>query len=336
MSSTRHDAGPRRKWSVGMAVYAVVVVIVVGLAVSQSFIRAGASTTIRDKATFIAPAGAGGGWDTFMREAQAAARDHGLASTIQVRNVPGANGTIGLRQLNSLKGRPDVAMVGGSGIVAGEIEGNTSIHLTDMTPIARVVEEYDVVLVPASSPYKTLKDLIAAWKKNPKAVPFTGGGSFDELVMAQLAKAAGIDPKKVAYIPKSGGGEVAQALVTKTAAAALSGYPDVVDQIASGRLRALGIAAKEPLQGVKIPTLRSMGYDVTLANWRAVFAPPGISADEAGEIRDVFKSVTKTPEWSDAVKNYKWNPVWLEGPAFEKFLRNEYKVIGGLYEDLGK
>lgn len=336
MDPSENDSGSRPRWSAGLAIYAVVVAVVVGLAISQSFVRAGASTTIRDKATFIAPAGAGGGWDTFMREAQVAARDNGLASNIQVRNVPGANGIIGLTRLASLEGRPDVAMVGGLGQIAGELEANTSVHVKDMTLIARVVEESYVVLVPAKSPYKNLKDLVAAWKKNPRKVPFTGGGSSDELVMAQLAKEAGIDPKDVAYIPKSGGGEVAQALVTKTAAAAVSGYPDVVDQVASGRLRALGIAAEEPVPGVDLPTLRSQGYDVTIANWRGIFAPPGISKEEADEIRDLFKEITRTPEWKKAVKNYKWNSVWLEGAAFEKFVDDEYATIGGLMKDLGK
>lgn len=319
-----------------MLVYAVVVLVVVGFAVSQSFIRAGASTSMRNKATFIAPAAAGGGWDTFMREAQVGARDNGIATNIQVLNVPGADGTIGLTRLNSMAGRPDVAMVGGTGLIAGELQLDSPTHLSDMTPVARVVEEYDVIVVPASSPYKTLKDLLAAWKKDPAKVPLTGGGSFDELVLAQLAKAAGIDPKEMSYIPKSGGGEVAQALVTKTAAAAASGYPDVSDQVESGRLRALGIAAKKPLKGVKIPTLRSQGYDVTLTNWRAIFAPPNVSRKQAGVIRDIFKEVTGTTEWKKAVATNKWTPVWLEGTEFKKFVASEYKLIAGLYKDLGK
>jgi putative tricarboxylic transport membrane protein len=318
----------------GMVVYAVIAAVVISLGVVTSVQRAGASTDIRHKATLIAPAAAGGGWDTFMRESQNSMRENELATNIQVLNVPGAAGTIGLTRLAQLDGRGDVAMVGGTGLVAGVEQTGSTVKMSDVTPIARVVEEYDVVVVPADSPYETLEQLITAWKADPAEVAFTGGGSFDQLVMAQLAKAAGITPGDVTYIPKSGGGEVAQALVTGTADAATSGLPDVRDQIEGGRLRALGIAAEQPVEGVDIPTLVDEGYDVTLANWRAVFAPPGITDEEAEVIRDTFEESTKTAEWADAVDRNKWTEVWLDGEEFQDFLRDEEQLVADLYEEL--
>lgn len=325
------DAGRSR---LGMVVYAVIATVVISLGVVTSVQRAGASTDIRHKATLIAPASAGGGWDTFMRESQNSMRENDLATNIQVLNVPGAAGTIGLTRLAQLDGRADVAMVGGTGLVAGVEQTGSTVKMSDVTPIARVVEEYDVVVVPADSPYENLEQLIAAWKADPAEVAFTGGGSFDQLVMAQLAKAAGITPADVTYIPKSGGGEVAQALVTGTAEAATSGLPDVRDQIEGGRLRALGIAAEQPVDGVDIPTLLDEGYDVTLANWRAVFAPPGITDEEADVIRETFEESTKTAEWADAVDRNKWTEVWLDGQEFRDFLRDEEQLVADLYEEL--
>jgi putative tricarboxylic transport membrane protein len=333
-----HDApgggGHPGRVRLGMAVYAVIAAVVISLGVVTSVQRAGAATDIRHKATLIAPAAAGGGWDTFMRESQNSMRENELATNIQVLNVPGAAGTIGLTRLAQLDGRADVAMVGGTGLVAGVEQTGSTVKMSDVTPIARVVEEYDVVVVPADSPYENLEQLISAWKADPGEVAFTGGGSFDQLVMAQLAKAAGIAPGDVTYIPKSGGGEVAQALVTGTAEAATSGLPDVRDQIEGGRLRALGIAAERPVEGVDIPTLLDEGYDVTLANWRAVFAPPGITDEEAEVIRDTFEASTETAEWADAVDRNKWTEVWLDGEEFHDFLRDEEQLVADLYEEL--
>jgi putative tricarboxylic transport membrane protein len=321
---------------VAMTVYAVIAVVVIAVGVIASVQRAGTSPDLRHKATLIAPAAAGGGWDTFMRESQNSMRENDLATNIQVQNIPGAAGTIGLTRLAGLDGRADVAMVGGTGLVAGVEQTGSRVKMSDVTPIARVVEEYDVVVVPADSPFQKLEDLVAAWKADPGAVAFTGGGSFDQLVMAQLAKAAGIKPADVTYIPKSGGGEVAQALVTGTANAATSGLPDVADQIVGGRLRALGLAAEEPIDDVDIPTLRELGYDVTLANWRAVFAPPGISAKEAEVIRATFEESSRTPEWADAVDRNNWTEVWLDGQDFEDFLHDEEQLVSDLYEELNQ
>lgn len=190
-------SGSRGRPSLGLVVYGVVATVVIVLGVVSSFQRAGVSADLRTKATLIAPASAGGGWDLFMRQAQNAMRENDIASNIQVLNVPGAAGTIGLSNLQRREGEAGVAMVGGAGLVAGVEQLDSPVRLSDVTPVARVVEEYDVVVVPADSPYETLDDLVTAWDEDPGAVPFTGGGSFDQLVMAELALAADIDPREV-------------------------------------------------------------------------------------------------------------------------------------------
>lgn len=328
----RPPGGTRRLVTLG--VYGVVAAVVIATAVFFSFQRGDKAPDIRSKATLVVPAGAGGGWDLVMREAQRAMRDNKIATNIQVLNIPGAAGTIGLARLASMDGRGDVVMVGGSGLVAGVQQTKSSVRVQDVTPIARIFEEYDVLVVPADSPYKTVQDLMDDWRKDPGGIAFTGGGSFDQLVMAQLAKAAGVDPKKTTYIPKSGGGEVAQALVTHTAKAALSGYADLSDQIASGRLRGLAIAAKQRLEGVDLPTLVESGYDVTLANWRALFGAPGITPEDVAAIRGMFDETLATPEWKDAMRRNQWTGVWMEGPDLTQFIADEDELIAGLYREL--
>ena len=102
----------------------------------------------------------------------------------------------------------------------------------------------------------------------PRVDPWTGGGSFDQLVVTDLALEAGIEPVETTYISSDGGGEAIQALLNGTAGAATGGYPDNIDQIESGRLRALALVAPEPVDGIDIPTAREQGYDITLSNWR--------------------------------------------------------------------
>ena len=317
-----------------MTVYGVVAAVVIGLASFFSIQSASGGSDLRANLTLIAPAGAGGGWDTFMREQQQAMRTNGLVNNSQVVNIPGAAGTIGLGKLSTMHGQANTLMVTGAGLVAGVAQTGSPVTHDDVRPIARVVEEYDVVVVPADSPYGTVDELVAAWRAEPGEVAWTGGGTFDQLVMTELALEAGIEPAETTYIPKSGGGEATQALITGTADAATSGYMDVADQIEAGRLRALGMAAPQRLEGVGIPTLTEQGYAVDLANWRAVLAPPGITDEEFAELRALVEESVATPEWQEAVERNKWTEVWLAGEEFDEFMASEQERIAMLVEEI--
>ncbi|MFI7495574.1 tripartite tricarboxylate transporter substrate binding protein [Kocuria sp. M4R2S49] len=317
-----------------MTVYGVVAAAVIGVAAFFSFQSATAGSDIRSNLTLIAPAGAGGGWDTFMREQQQAMRVNSLVNNSQVVNIPGAAGTIGLGQLSTMEGQANTLMVTGAGLVAGVAQLDSAVTHDDVRPIARVVEEYDVVVVPADSPYETIDELVEAWRANPAEVAWTGGGTFDQLVMTELALEAGIEPSETTYIPKSGGGEATQALITGTADAATSGYMDVADQIEAGRLKALGMAAPQRLDGVEIPTLAEQGFAVDLANWRAVLAPPGITDEEFAELRTLLEESVATPEWQEAVERNKWTEVYLAGDEFDEFMASEQERIAALVEEI--
>ncbi|WP_226345076.1 tripartite tricarboxylate transporter substrate binding protein [Agilicoccus flavus] len=317
-----------------MAIYAAFAALVIGAAAFFSVTSASGGSDIRANLTLIAPAGPGGGWDTFQRESQQAMRANKLVNNVQVVNIPGAAGTIALGKLTTMGGQPNKLMVSGTGLVAGVAQLDAPVDHGDATPIARVVEEYDVVVVKADSPYRTLDDLVTAWKQDPAKVSWTGGGTFDQLVSTDLALKAGIDPGALTYIPKSGGGEATTALLNGTAVAATSGYMDMADQIEAGRLRALGLAAPQRLPGVDIPTLTEQGYETTLANWRMVVAPPGITAKQKSDIVDLVTATVATPEWKSAQQRNRWTPVFLTGPELDSWLAQEEKRIAALVEEL--
>lgn len=334
------DDEPRERGSRGPVraahlAYALFAAIVIGAASFFSVQSAAGGDDIRANLTLVAPAGPGGGWDTFQREMQQSMRAEKLVNNVQVVNIPGASGTIALGKLTTMGGRANTLMVSGTGLVAGVAQLDAPVDHGDVTPVARVVEEYDVVVVKGDSPYRTLDDLVAAWKADPTKVTWTGGGTFDQLVGAELASKVGLDPAQVAYIPKSGGGEATTALLNGTAVAATSGYTDMSDQIEAGRLRALGLAAPERLPGVGIPTLREQGHDVTLANWRMLVAPPGITDDELAQLVDLVGAATRTPEWQAAEKRNLWSNVFLPaGPKLDSWLQDEQTRIAALAEEI--
>lgn len=307
----------------------------IGVASFGSISSATAGQDARTSLTVIAPAAAGGGWDGVAREIQKAQRANGIVNNVQVVNVPGAGGTIGLSSLATLAGQGNTIMVGGIGQLAATIQYGSAVTLDDVTPLALLVEEYDVIVVPADSPYETLDELVEAWRADPRSIPWTGGGSFDQLVVTELALAAGIDPVDTTYISSDGGGEAIQALLNGTAKAATGGYPDNIDQIESGRLRALAIATPERIEGISIPTAKEQGYDVSLANWRMLAAPPGLSDENVEALREVVLETLDTPEWRDAIDRYRWTEQVLTGDELDRFLDTEKERVARLYEEMG-
>ncbi|MHC5559033.1 Bug family tripartite tricarboxylate transporter substrate binding protein [Kocuria sp. U4B] len=338
MSSSLDPAPPetRRRRPVATAVYGIAAAAVIGTAAFFSVQSATAGSDLHANLTLIAPASAGGGWDTYVREQQQAMRTNGLVTNAQVVNIPGAGGTIGLGQLSTMTGRSNTIMATGT-VMLGGIELNDSpVDLGDVRPIARMAEEYDAIIVPADSPYDTIDELIADWKKDPKAFPFTGGsaGSIDHLIIADLALKAGIDPAQITYIPKTSGGEALQTVMSGTAKAATSGYTEFADQVAAGRVKALGIAAPERLEGVDIPTLTEQGYEVELTNWRGMLAAPGVSDEDFAELEELIADTVRTPEWRDALERNQWQDVYLSGPEFEQFIEEDQAEIKALIEEL--
>ncbi|ANE04970.1 tripartite tricarboxylate transporter substrate binding protein TctC [Corynebacterium crudilactis] len=327
--SKKSNTSKTKQFIVGTAAIAIT-----AIAAFFSIQSASGGEDIRSNMTLIAPAAAGGGWDTFQREQQQAMRVNNIVNNIQVVNIPGAGGTIGMGKLSTMTA-PNTLMVGGTGHIAAQIQFDTPAKIQDITPIARVVEEFDIITVPANSPYNTLDELIEGWQADPAGVSWTGGGSFDQLVMTEIALAAGIDPKQTTFIPSDGGGEAIQALLNGTAKASTGGFADMYPQVEAGRLKVLGIAAGERLPGTDIPTLVEQGYDVTLTNWRAMFAPPGLSEEQITELREIVAESVATPEWQAAVERNYWMSAPLEGEELDQFVQEEIERIDQLFKEMG-
>lgn len=329
------QTGPPGRRAVLKGLGAVVALGSFGTAAYGSITSRTSGTDLRSNLTIIAPAAAGGGWDTIAREMQMVQRENQIINNTQVVNQPGAGGTIALSNLINMEGDPQTLMVGGTGQLAATIQYETEATLDDVTPLAVVVEEYGVIVVPGDSPYESLDDLVKAWKDDPGALPWTGGGSFDELVITDLALKAGVDLANFQFVSSDGGGEAIQALLNGTAKAATGGYPDNVDQIEAGNLRALALVAPEPVEGIDIPTAVDQGYDVSLTNWRLLAAPPGITEEEKAELEDVILETIDAPEWAEAVERYHWSENRIFGDELTDFLETERERISGLYEEMG-
>ncbi len=287
---------------------------------------------------FMVPNTPGGGYDVTARTAAKDAEDAGLTHGIEVFNMPGAGGTVGLARIAEDKGNGKLAMSMGLGVVGAARSNHSPKTLADTTPIARLTQEQDVVVVSKSSPYKTIDDLVAAWKKDPGKLPVGGGsapGGPDHLAPMLMARAAGIAPKDVNYIPFDGGGELLASILGNKVAFGVSGVGEYLDQIKSGELRLLAVTGAERVEGLDGPTLMESGYDVDFTNWRGIVAPPGLDEDERAKLIDLFEKLHASPGWKKSLETNGWSDAFMTGDEFGDFLASEDKRVVSVLKELG-
>ncbi|MCZ8076055.1 MAG: tripartite tricarboxylate transporter substrate binding protein [Paucibacter sp.] len=276
------------------------------------------------------PANPGGGWDTTGRALGKALQDAGMASSVQYENKGGAAGAIGLAQfVNASKGDGNALMVMGAVMLGGIITGKPPVSLTQATPIARLTSEYNVFVLPSNSPLKTMKDVVEQMKKDPGSVKWGGGsrGSTEHVAAAMIARDVGVDASKINYVPFRGGGEATAAILGGNVTVGGSGYSEFAQYIESGKMRPIAVTAPTRLKGLNVPTLRELGINVEIGNWRGVYAPPGISMEQHKALTDMMTLVFRNKSWIEALEKNGWTPALLTGKAFADFVDQEFAML---------
>ena len=285
-----------------------------------------------------APAAAGGGWDSTARALQQAMTEAGVVTSVQVVNVPGAAGTVGLAQfVNEARGRGDQLLVSGFVMVGGILTNGSPVTLDQVTPIARLTGEPLVIVVPKDSPIQSVQDLSAAIKQDVASATWAGGsaGGADHILAGLFTQAAGGDASKVNYVAFSGGGEALAAMLGGRVTAGVSGYSEFEGQIQSGELRALAISTAERLPNVDVPTLKEQGVDIDMVNWRGVMAGPDLSDEDKQKLSAVVDATVKSPQWQELLKARGWTDFYQPADEFAGFLKEENTRIEGILKTIG-
>ena len=288
--------------------------------------------------TIMAPAAPGGGWDQTARTMQETLQAEGISDSVQVQNVPGAGGTVGLAQFAAnAKGQPDQLIVGGYVMVGAILTNKSPVSLADVTPIARLTGEYEAIVVPAASEIQDIGQLVEMLKADPGAVSWAGGsaGGADHIAVGLIAKAAGVDPTKINYIAYSGGGEALAAILGSQVTAGISSLGEFKAQADAGTLRILAVSSAERIEGVDAPTLKEAGLDVEMQNWRMVAAAPGITDDQKAAIAADIERMVQSPTWQDALAARGWADTYLSGDDFQAQLDQDIAATETVLRDIG-
>ncbi|KKF01740.1 Bug family tripartite tricarboxylate transporter substrate binding protein [Mycolicibacterium obuense] len=315
----------------------IVLAMVAALLLSACGVTRGEDSGLH-RLRMMVPNSPGGGYDLTARTAVKVMEDEKITGRVEVFNVIGAGGTVAMARLINEKGNGDLMMMMGLGVVGATFTNGSKARASNATALAKMVEEQEGILVPASSPFKTVADFIAAWKADPAKVTVGGGsnpGGPDHLFPMETAKAAGVDPTKVNYVSYDGGGDLLTALLGNKIAAGTSGLGEYVDQIESGQVRVLAVSGDERVEGVDAPTLREAGIDLTFTNWRGVLAPPDISDEDRDAMIKVLEEMHATDAWKEALVKNGWTDAFMTGQPFEDFLDEQDRRVETTLTDLG-
>jgi putative tricarboxylic transport membrane protein len=315
----------------------LVLLATAGCATQQTESGGGSGGEFPRKALRImAPAAPGGGWDQTSRELQSVLRTQ-TKKPVEVYNVGGAGGTVGLAQYVGKRGDPYELMTMGL-IMAGAVETNHSkVRLDQVTPLARLTADYEVIVVPAKSPYRDMQSLADAMREDVGAISIAGGsaGGVEQILAGMVAKAVGADPGKVNYIAHAGGGEALTTILSGRSKAGISGISEISEQIEAGKVRALAVSSPQRLGTVNAPTLREAGINVELANWRGIVAPPGINKADEAALERMLTQMARSPQWRAVLARRGWQENFLAGEGFERYMAAEQARVRGVLGELG-
>jgi putative tricarboxylic transport membrane protein len=286
----------------------------------------------------MVPNDPGSGYDTTARTAAKAMEDAGLTDTVEVFNVPGAGGTVGLQQTVNDAGSEDLLLQMGLGVVGATYTNQSEATLEETTPIARLIEEAEAIVVPGDSPYSTLDELVDAWSADPGGVPVGGGsspGGPDHLTPMLLAQAVGVEPTEVNYVAYDGGGELLAALLGGKVVFGATGVGEIAEQAKAGELKILAVTSEQPVPDVDAPTLTEEGVDLVFSNWRGLVAPPEISDDARQRFVDLITAMHDSDEWKAALEENGWIDAYITGDEFATFLQDEDKRVSEVLAELG-
>ncbi len=317
----------------------------VGLLIGALLLSACAGVTRGDDSrdlSMLIPNAPGGGYDQTGRAAVATMEDlDATGGTFDVTNIMGAGGSVAMTELMNQSGDESIMMTVGLGVVGSLYSFGNDFRLQDATPLAQLIEEYEGILVPANSPFKTIDDLVTAWKADPRSVVVGGGsspGGPDHLFPMQLAGAVDIEPKQVRYIAYDGGGPLTTALLGEKIQVGFSGLSEFEGQIESGELRVLAVSGEERLTSdllKDVPTLTESDIDLVFVNWRGVLAPPDIPAKRRAELISYLTTMHDSPEWQKVLKTNGWIDTFRTGKEFDDFLTAQDERVAGTLKELG-
>lgn len=280
----------------------------------------------------------GGSNDRIARVIQKILQEQKLSPTpVSVLNKSGGNQTISRVYINQNPGNGHFLDIGNPTLIANTLYDRQQYK--DFTPIALLVNEFTALSVNADSPLQNAKDLIAQLRSDPASVGIgvSNRGGTNHLAISMLAKAAGVDPRKLKIVVFKTNAEGITALLGGHIQMVSSAVGTAVGRMRDGKTRIIAVSAPQRMGDdlATVPTFKEQGYDVSLSNWRAIIGPKGLSAAQVAYWEGALSGVVATDEWKAILKKQFWDGRFLRSQEFGKYMDQELAQTRIIMTELG-
>jgi putative tricarboxylic transport membrane protein len=282
---------------------------------------------------FVVPYAPGGGSDVLARSIGSIIQEQKLNPTpLVVVNQAGGSGTVGTTAVAQSPGNDHMLVTFISGQVAAPlVAGKGTATYKDLTLIAGLAIDEQLIVVKADSPFKSIEDVVAAAKAKPGTITIggTATGQEDQMCNRIFERAAGV---KLRYVPFNSGGEVLTALIGGHTDLSWANPSEFVSQWEAKLVRPVAVAKEKRLEKWKdVPTFKEKGLDVTFKMFRGIAAPPGIPPAAAAYYEGLFKRLADSPAWKEKyLDKYMLTPAWMGSKEFSGFVaksEQEFKTL---------
>jgi putative tricarboxylic transport membrane protein len=286
----------------------------------------------------VVPTTPGGGIDRSARTLQRILQEGVVRVPVTVVNKPGAGGAVATTYLNQHAGDAHFISINSPNLIANDINGRGPRH-ADVTPLANLFSEYTVVAVRADSPLRNGRDFADALRKDPASLAVstpTTLGSVNHLTFALVAKAAGVDVRKLKAVVLGSGGDAVTALLGGHIDAHTGTPSSVVRMVKAGKMRVLGIAAPKRIGGpyADTPTWTEQGFPVVMDTWRGVIGARGLTAEQVAFWDAVLEKAVATPVWKETLAQNVWEPNYRNSAGTRQLFESDHaeyrKILGEL------
>jgi len=289
----------------------------------------------------VVPTTPGGGMDRTARLLQKVIQEEKLAPVpVTVVNKPGGGGALSLAYLNQHAGDGHFIAINSPNIIANDLNGRGTVKYRDVTPVANLFSEYTVVAVRADSPLKRGQDFIDRLRKDPQALavstPTTLGG-VNHMSLSLVAKAGGIDPRKLKAVVLGSGGDAVTALLGGHIDAHTGTPSSVVRLVQSGQVRVIGVLAPKRLSGpyADTPTWTEQGFKAVMDTWRGVVGPKGMTPAQIAWWDGVLARVVASDIWKQALEQNTWEANYMNSAQTRKLFDAEHADYRTILGELG-
>ncbi|MFS0749999.1 tripartite tricarboxylate transporter substrate binding protein [Oceanobacillus sp. 1P07AA] len=289
----------------------------------------------------IAPAAAGGGWDTTARMLARTVEEEGIVDqNFGVVNKPGGGGAVAWSYIHK-RNDPHNIFVSSPPLHFVYLNGQSPFGYEDFTPIANLIADYGAFAVREDAKWDTLDELFADMKEDPESVTVVGvssPGSMDHIQFMMFADKAGVDITKIRYISDQDGGGMTSVL-NGSVDVISTGVMDAVDQARAGKMKILGITAPERIEGDEfletLPTAKEQGIDAEFIVWRGMFGPPDMTEEQLAYYEQAFREVSESDAFAEVREMYGWDEQFMDSEEFQVFLDEQYVELEKILKDLG-